>query len=101
MYAIPLGGTMLQLPYAIGGSGSAYISAFVERFWKPDMTEAEAKAFVVKALGHAMARDASSGGCIRTVVIDKDGPRREFLNGSNVPQCYGELRQPNAVPATA
>lgn len=37
------------------------------------MTEEECKAFVVKAVSHAMARDGSSGGCIRTVTINKDG----------------------------
>eukprot|EP00983_Pelagomonas_calceolata_P064392 1148103-Pelagomonas_calceolata.AAC.4 len=47
--------------------GSAYIYGFCDKFWRPDMSEAEAKEFVVRALSHAMARDASSGGCIRTV----------------------------------
>ena len=55
------------------------------------MTEEEAKAFVVKALSFAMARDASSGGCIRTVTIDENGARRDFLPGSNVPATYGEM----------
>lgn len=31
LYGIPLGGTMLQLPYALGGSGSSYISGFVDK----------------------------------------------------------------------
>ncbi len=48
------------------------------------MSEADAKAFVVKALGFAMARDASSGGCIRTVTIDESGVRRDFIPGSEV-----------------
>lgn len=51
-------------------------AAHARRLWRPDMEEAEAKAFVVKVLSHAMARDASSGGCIRTVTIDQNGPRR-------------------------
>lgn len=50
--------------------------------------------FVVKAVSHAMARDASSGGCIRTVTIDAAGARRDFINGSNVPVTYGELAAP-------
>mgnify|MGYP001810332415 CR=1 FL=1 len=29
------------------------------------MSEEECRAFVIKAVGHAMARDGSSGGCIR------------------------------------
>lgn len=37
-----------------------------------------------------MARDGSSGGCIRMVTIDKAGARREFVPGSSVPLQYGE-----------
>lgn len=102
VWAIPLGGTLLQVPYAIGGSGSAYIYGFCDKFWRPDMTEQEAKDFVVRALSHAMSRDASSGGCVRTVVIDQDGPRRDFLPGSHVPVTYGEMpRQGLAAVAGA
>ena len=48
------------------------------------MSEAEVKQFVIQAISLAMARDGSSGGCIRTVIIDKDGVRRDFLEGSSV-----------------
>lgn len=37
------------------------------------MTKEEAQEFVRKAISHAMARDGSSGGVIRMVVIDKTG----------------------------
>lgn len=37
------------------------------------MTKEEAQQFVRKALAHAMARDGSSGGVIRMVMIDKTG----------------------------
>lgn len=37
------------------------------------MTKEEAQQFVRKAISHAMARDGSSGGVIRMVVIDKTG----------------------------
>ena len=43
-------------------AGSAYIYGFVDKNWREGMTEEDAKAFVVKALSYAMARDASSGG---------------------------------------
>ncbi len=94
-------GLCAQVPYAIGGSGSAYIYGFCDKFWRPDMSEAEAKDFVVRALSHAMSRDASSGGCVRTVVIDKDGPRRDFLPGSHVPRTYGEMPPPSLAAAAA
>jgi 20S proteasome subunit beta 1 len=140
VWALPLGGTLLKVPYAIGGSGSAYIYGFCdkhfrcvvrERPWsalapllmlqqharpgaqtssgdtptnlvmlcRPGMSEQEAKDFVVRALSHAMARDASSGGCIRTVIIDKDSVRRDFCPGNLVPLTYGDLPTPGAVAA--
>ena len=48
------------------------------------MSEEDCQAFVVKAVGLALARDGSSGGCIRTVVITKDGARRSFLPNDKV-----------------
>lgn len=61
---------------------------------QPDMSEADCQAFVVKAVSHAMARDGSSGGCIRTVTISKDGVKRNFIPGDSVPVAAGELPAP-------
>lgn len=41
--------------------------------FRENMTKEEAQQFVRKAISHAMARDGSSGGVIRMVVIDKTG----------------------------
>ena len=49
------------------------------------MTRDECLKFVRQALAHAMARDGSSGGVIRTVVIDKDGCTRAFVAGDQLP----------------
>jgi 20S proteasome subunit beta 1 len=43
------------------------------------MTREEAEAFVTEALALAMARDASSGGVIRTVTLDKDGAKLRWV----------------------
>ncbi|KAL4425863.1 hypothetical protein ABPG75_009879 [Micractinium tetrahymenae] len=100
VYAIPLGGTLVKTPFTIGGSGSAYIYGLCDKLWRPNMTEEECRAFVVKAVSHAMARDGSSGGCIRTVTISKDGVKRTFTPGDQVPVAAGELPPPQrAVPA--
>lgn len=70
--------------HVAGGSGSAYIYGFCDRNWRPGMSEADCEAFVKKAVGLALSRDGSSGGCIRTVVITKDGVRRSFLPNDKV-----------------
>eukprot|EP00775_Hariotina_reticulata_P008716 gene8716-8897_t len=95
VYAIPLGGTLLKVPYTIGGSGSAYITGWCDKFFKEDFTEEQAHTFVVQALTHAMARDASSGGCVRTVTITADGVKRDFLPGNTLQSTYGELPVPS------
>lgn len=61
------------------------------------MSEAECKAFVVKCVSHAIARDGSSGGCVRTVVVTKDGVKRDFLPGDRIAPAYGELPPPHRV----
>jgi 20S proteasome subunit beta 1 len=83
-----------QVPYSIGGSGSAYITGWCDKHFREDFTAEEAHKFVVQALTHAMARDASSGGCIRTVTITSSGVVRDFLPGSKVAPTFGELPVP-------
>lgn len=34
VYAIPLGGTLVRVPFTIGGSGSAYITALCDKLWR-------------------------------------------------------------------
>ena len=57
VYGVPLGGTVVRLPFAIGGSGSAYISGLCDKAWRPGMGKEAAVAFVRKAVSHAIARD--------------------------------------------
>jgi hypothetical protein len=49
------------------------------------MSKEECLSFVQRALSHAMARDGSSGGVIRTVIIEKDGVTRGFIPGDKLP----------------
>lgn len=85
VFEIPLGGSCVKQPFAIGGSGSSYIYGFVDSAYRPGMTKDECVTFVRRALAHAMARDGSSGGVIRTVTIDKDGVTRDFVPGDKLP----------------
>lgn len=85
VYEIPLGGTCVRQQLAVGGSGSSYIMGFLDATFRVGMTRDEALAFVRAALAHAMARDGSSGGVIRTVVINADGVTRDFVAGNKLP----------------
>ena len=84
IYAVPLGGTMIAENVATGGSGSAYMSGFVDTNFKPGMTRKECRDFVVSAVSLSMYRDASSGGIIRLIDIPKDAVNRELLRHENL-----------------
>merc|ERR1719330_1377586 len=87
VYNIPLGGALLRVPFAADGSGSGYIGGLLDEKYKPNMTEAECLEFVQRSVAHAMARDGSSGGLIRTVVITKEGVKESVIEGNKLP--YG------------
>ncbi|RHY32464.1 hypothetical protein DYB32_002538 [Aphanomyces invadans] len=88
VYSIPIGGALVEQDYAIGGSGSTYIYGFVDSHWRAGMSRDEAESFVQKALSHAMARDGSSGGVIRTVTINEEGCHRGFVPGNQLPFSF-------------
>lgn len=46
VYQVPLGGTFVKQPYAIGGSGSTYIIGYCDAHYQPNMTKDEAIKFV-------------------------------------------------------
>jgi len=85
VYSIPLGGSVVEQPFAIGGSGSTYIYGYCDDHFKPGMSKTECEDFVKRALAHAMTRDGSSGGVIRMVTITKDGPVRSFVDHNDLP----------------
>jgi len=85
LYNIPLGGTCLKMPFAIGGSGSTYIYGLADSEWRDGMGREEALALVKLAISHGMARDGSSGGIIRTVTVTETENAREYVRGDKLP----------------
>ncbi|EME26285.1 Proteasome subunit beta type-6 [Galdieria sulphuraria] len=90
VYTIPLGGTMIRQPYSIGGSGSTYIYGFCDAHFQKGMSREQCIDFTKKAVALAMARDGSSGGVIRLVVIEKQGVWREMIAGNQLPVISAE-----------
>lgn len=90
VYTIPLGGTRLRTPCAIGGSGSGYITALVDHLYRPNMSEAECRDFMTRCVSHAMARDGSSGGVIRVVTVTPTSAKEEIVFGNNLPFQLGD-----------
>jgi 20S proteasome subunit beta 1 len=46
VYEVPLGGTIMQQKFALGGSGSSYIYGLVDATYKEGMSKEECKTFV-------------------------------------------------------
>jgi 20S proteasome subunit beta 1 len=63
------------------------------------MTRQEAEQLVVDVLSLAMTRDASSGGIIRTVTLDKTGVHPRYIGGSDVPVWFEDLPAPRGGAA--
>lgn len=85
VWTVMLGGALVQEECAIGGSGSTYIYGHVDGTWKPKMARDECAYFVTKALSHAMARDGSSGGVVRMVIVDKDSAVKRYISAHDLP----------------
>lgn len=81
----------MKQKFAIGGSGSSYIYGLMDSLYRENMTKEECKEFCKKCISHAMARDGSSGGVIRLVVIDKDGVEKECILGMSMTEYRDEI----------
>eukprot|EP00299_Pterocystis_sp_00344_P004902 c1619_g1_i1.p1 GENE.c1619_g1_i1~~c1619_g1_i1.p1 ORF type:complete len:217 (+),score=37.77 c1619_g1_i1:43-693(+) len=85
VYTIPLGGSLVQEKFAIGGSGSSYIYGFCDSEFREGMDKESCVRFVVRALSLAMSRDGSSGGIVRLCIVDKNGVERRVFTGGDLP----------------
>jgi len=85
VYTVTLGGSCLKLPFATGGSGSIFVAGLLDSEFRLGMSKDETRALAKKACSHAMARDGSSGGVIRTVAIDAGGVDRDYTPGNELP----------------
>jgi 20S proteasome subunit beta 1 len=65
------------------------------------MTAEQCHAFVVQAVTLAIGRDGSSGGCVRTVTVTKDGAKREFLPNTKLRLPGEAVPKPTAITASA
>lgn len=84
VYSIPLGGAQMRTGYAVGGSGSAYIMGLIDAEYRPGMSEQECRKMCKKWVSHAMTRDGSSGGVIRTMVIKEAGIDEDYTYGDQL-----------------
>lgn len=78
IYSINQTGFQNQGDYAISGSGSTFITGFIDANYKPGMSKDEVREFLKSCIALACYRDPSSGGCVRLLSITADKIEREF-----------------------
>jgi len=102
VFGSPIGGTLVEMPWAIEGSGSTYIWSYFDDEYKPGMSKAETEQLVLRGIAHAMARDGSSGGLIRLVTVTKDGAAKQVFQGKDLPVILEDMAEPTtaATPST-
>lgn len=106
VYSIPSGGSCVKLPYAIGGSGSIFLYSFMDANFKPNMTKDECINLCKRAVAHALSRDGSSGGVVRTICLSKEGAEHSTTPWTHIPYCmekdaqFSELAKVNTPYAS-
>ena len=80
IYAVNQNGLQSSGDYAASGSGSVFITGFMDANYKPNMSRQAIKEFLKSCISLACYRDGSSGGCIRLLDLTKDKVEREFHN---------------------
>ena len=87
VYSIPSGGSCVKLDYAIGGSGSIFLYSYMDSNFRRDMTKDECIDFCRRCVSHALSRDGSSGGVVRTIAITADGSEHSTTAWTTIPYC--------------
>lgn len=85
VYSIPIGGACFPVEYTAGGSGSVFITAFLDENYRPGMGKEETLQLVAKAVSYAISRDGSSGGMVRLVAISEEGMEESCIEGNSLP----------------
>lgn len=84
VFNVSLGGALVEMNVAIGGSGSGYAMGYCDEFYKEDFTDDQGIAFVRRVLRMAIRRDNMSGGCIRMAKVGIDGVEKVFVPGNEI-----------------
>eukprot|EP01065_Artemidia_motanka_P004420 TRINITY_DN120_c15_g1_i1.p1 TRINITY_DN120_c15_g1~~TRINITY_DN120_c15_g1_i1.p1 ORF type:complete len:281 (+),score=100.15 TRINITY_DN120_c15_g1_i1:77-919(+) len=85
VYSVPLGGAKIKQPMAMGGSGSTFLYSVYDLRFQEGLGKEECRAELKKYVALAKARDGSSGGNQRSVVIDKNGIDFDMLRYQDSP----------------
>ncbi|CAB1097210.1 unnamed protein product [Ectocarpus sp. CCAP 1310/34] len=76
VFSVPQGGSLLEQPFAVSGSGAVYALGYCDDNLRPSLGRDECISHVRTALEMAVRRDGASGGVIRLCVVSANGVER-------------------------
>ena len=79
LWVLDVLGSVLPDDYAVVGSGTEIAIAVIEEGYRKNITVAEAKDLVTRAIKSAISRDAMSGDGIDFLIITKDSTKEETI----------------------
>lgn len=79
LWVLDVLGSVLPDDYAVVGSGTEIAIAVIEEGYRKDLTVADAKPLVTRAIKSAISRDAMSGDGVDFLVITREGVKEETL----------------------
>jgi len=88
VYVVPLSGMVVRKSIHISGSGSIYAMGYLDANYRPKMSKEECLELVKNGVAMAIARDGSSGGCIRYAVITEKGVEKNVILNNQVPRFF-------------
>ncbi|CAF0924880.1 unnamed protein product [Brachionus calyciflorus] len=88
VYVVPISGMIVRKSIYISGSGSIYAMGYLDAFYRPNMERNECLELIKNAVAMAIARDGSSGGCIRYAIVTDKGVERNVLLNTELPRFY-------------
>jgi 20S proteasome alpha/beta subunit len=85
VFDISLSGLLIERKLATTGSGSVYVSAYIDENYRDDFTMEEATEFAVKAVALVISRDGACGGPINVVQITESGAKSRTVRPASHP----------------
>jgi 20S proteasome alpha/beta subunit len=85
VYAVMQSGMAIARDFAMGGSGSTYLAAYGDEYFRRGMTLDEGEAWALAAVTHATVRDGYSGGPIQIVRIAAGGATARWYTPDKQP----------------
>ena len=88
VYVVPIGGMIARKNIHISGSGSIYAMGYLDANYRPDMSQDECLKMAINGVAMAIARDGSSGGCIRYAIVTEKGVEKRVITNDQIPRYH-------------